>query len=471
VKVDVLKDYRVIPLEEDEKRLKLLAPEGYDFFLLEELRFLLGKEIDVVLVDQNTFAQELQRRLAQEEVVVEGEEGEAEALKDLLLEEDKSPAVSFVNSMLIKATTLSASDIHIEPYQDASYVRFRLDGILHDYMNIPLSLHESVVSRIKILANMNVAEKRVPQDGKIRVKVGGREMDIRVSSVPTVFGERIVLRLLDRSNQMLTLEDLGLSPEDLQKVRRLAKKPYGIVLATGPTGSGKSTTLYAMILQIKSPEKNIITIEDPPEYQVKGVSQIQVNPKVGLTFASGLRAILRQDPDVIMVGEIRDAETAEIAVHAALTGHLVLSTLHTNDAVSAVARLADLGIEPFLIASSLEGVIAQRLVRKICHQCKTAYKPSKEELEELGLEGDYIFYKGLGCEHCMGTGYKGRTGIFEVLELDEDLKQFILKTQDATAIKKFAKEKGFKDMLQDGVDKVLRGITTSEELIRAIKVE
>ena len=292
MKVNVLRDYRVIPLEEDEKRLKLLAPEGYDPFLLEELRFLLEKEIDVVLVDENTFAQELQRRLAQEEVVVEGEEGEAEALKDLLLEEDKSPAVSFVNSMLIKATTLSASDIHIEPYQDASYVRFRLDGILHDYMNIPLSLHESVVSRIKILANMNVAEKRVPQDGKIRVKVGGREMDIRVSSVPTVYGERVVLRLLDRSNQMLTLEDLGLSPEDLQKVQRLAKKPYGIVLATGPTGSGKSTTLYAMILQIKSPEKNIITIEDPPEYQVKGVSQIQVNPKVGLTFASGLRAIL-----------------------------------------------------------------------------------------------------------------------------------------------------------------------------------
>jgi type II secretion system protein E (GspE) len=353
--MNLLRDYRLILLEEDERRLKLLAPEGYDFFLLEELRFLLEKEIDVVFVDENTFAQELQRRLAQEEVVVEGEEGEAEALKDLLLEEDKSPAVSFVNSMLIKATTLSASDIHIEPYQDASYVRFRLDGILHDYMSIPLSLHESVVSRIKILANMNVAEKRVPQDGKIRVKVGGREMDIRVSSVPTVFGERVVLRLLDRSNQMLTLEDLGLSPEDLQKVRGLAKKPYGIVLATGPTGSGKSTTLYAMILQIKSPEKNIITIEDPPEYQVKGVSQIQVNPKVGLTFASGLRAILRQDPDVIMVGEIRDAETAEIAVHAALTGHLVLSTLHTNDAVSAVARLADLGIEPFLIASSLEG--------------------------------------------------------------------------------------------------------------------
>jgi type II secretion system protein E (GspE) len=225
VKVNVLRDYRLIPLEEDEKRLKLLAPEGYDFFLLEELRFLLGKEIDVVFVDENTFAQELQRRLAQEEVVIKGEEGEAEALKDLLLEEDKSPAVSFVNSMLIKATTLSASDIHIEPYQDASYVRFRLDGILHDYMSIPLSLHESVVSRIKILANMNVAEKRVPQDGKIRVKVGGREMDIRVSSVPTVYGERVVLRLLDRSNQMLTLEDLGLSPEDLQKVRRLAKKP------------------------------------------------------------------------------------------------------------------------------------------------------------------------------------------------------------------------------------------------------
>ncbi|WP_448587667.1 GspE/PulE family protein [Thermocrinis sp.] len=469
--MDILKTYRIIPIEENETLVKLLAPRGYDEFLLEEIRFLSGKELDVVFMDEEEFAQELQKRLAQEEVLVENIEGEGERLKDLLLEEDKSPAVSFVNSTLIKAATLSASDIHIEPYQDASSVRFRLDGVLHDYMSIPPSLHESVVSRIKILANLNVAERRVPQDGKIRVKIGGKELDIRVSVVPTTFGERVVLRLLDRSSTMLTLEDLGLLPEDLEKVKRLAGKPYGIVLATGPTGSGKSTTLYAMILQIKSPERNIITIEDPPEYQVKGVSQIQVNPKVGLTFASGLRAILRQDPDVIMVGEIRDSETAEIAVHAALTGHLVLSTLHTNDAPSAIARLADLGIEPFLIASSLEGVIAQRLVRKVCPNCKVSYKPSEEELRELALEGEHIFYRGVGCDACMGTGYRGRTGLFEVLELDEELKQLILKTQDANTIRKVAKEKGFRDMLEDGVRKVLMGITTPEELIRAIKIE
>ncbi|WP_333784197.1 GspE/PulE family protein [Thermocrinis sp.] len=469
--MDILKTYKLIPIEETESSIKLLAPKGYNSFLLEEIRFISGKEVDVVFVENEEFTAELQKRLAQEEVIIESAEGEGEGPKDILLEEDKSPAVSFVNSTLIKAVTLSASDIHIEPYQDGSYVRFRLDGVLHDYMSIPLSLHDAVVSRIKVLANLNVAERRVPQDGKIRVKIGGRELDIRVSVVPTVFGERVVLRLLDRSSTMLTLEDLGLFAEDLEKVKRLAKKPYGIVLATGPTGSGKSTTLYAMLLQIKSPERNIITIEDPPEYQVKGISQIQVNPKVGLTFASGLRAILRQDPDVIMVGEIRDSETAEIAVHAALTGHLVLSTLHTNDAPSAIARLADLGIEPFLIASSLEGVIAQRLVRKICPNCKVSYRPSEEELRELGLSGEYTFYKGVGCDECMGAGYRGRTGLFEVLELDQELKQFILRTQDANAIRRLAKERGFKDMLEDGVRKVLMGITTSEELIRAIKVE
>ncbi len=469
--MDILKFYRLVPIEEGESTIKLLAPKGYSELLLEEIRFLSGKDLEVIFLDEEEFSAELQKRLAQEEVIVESTEGEGESLKDILLEEDKSPAVSFVNSTLIKASTLSASDIHIEPYQDASYVRFRLDGVLHDYMSIPLPLHESVVSRIKILANLNVAEKRIPQDGRIRVRIGGRELDIRVSVVPTVFGERVVLRLLDRSSTMLTLEDLGLLAEDLLKVKKLAQKPYGIVLATGPTGSGKSTTLYAMLLQIKSPEKNIITIEDPPEYQVKGVSQIQVNPKVGLTFATGLRAILRQDPDVIMVGEIRDGETAEIAVHAALTGHLVLSTLHTNDAPSAIARLADLGIEPFLIASSLEGVIAQRLVRKICPNCRVSYRPSEEELRELGISGDHTFYRGLGCDACMGTGYRGRTGVFEVLELDEELKQFILRTQDANAIKKLAKEKGFKDMLEDGISKVLMGITTPEELIRAIKVE
>ncbi|ADO46191.1 type II secretion system protein E [Hydrogenobacter thermophilus TK-6] len=469
--MDILKTYRLVPVEEGEDYIKLLVPRGYDPLVIEEIRFLTGKSVEALEVDGEEFSKELQNRLAQEEVYVEELKEEEDSKRDILLEEEKSPAVSFVNSTLIKATTLSASDIHIEPYEDGSLVRLRLDGVLHDYVSLPLSLHESVVSRIKVLANLNVAERRVPQDGKIRVRIGKRDLDIRVSIVPTTFGERVVLRLLDKSGTMLTLQELGLSEEDLEKVKRLAQKPYGIVLATGPTGAGKSTTLYAMILHIKSPHKNIITIEDPPEYQVKGVSQIQVNPKVGLTFASGLRAILRQDPDVIMVGEIRDGETAQIAVHAALTGHLVLSTLHTNDAPSAITRLSDLGIEPFLIASSLEGVLAQRLVRKVCEYCKEPYKPTKEELHQLGLDGDYTFYRGRGCEMCMGTGYRGRMGIYEVLELDEELKQLILKTQDANDIRKKAKEKGFRSMYEDGLEKVIMGITTPEELIRAVKVE
>ncbi len=469
--VEIVKSYRLVPVEEGEGFIKVLAPRGVNPIVLEELRFSLGKEIIPIFLPEEEFSQRLQEVLAQEEVRIEGEEGEESQIRDILYEEETSPAVSFVNQTLIKAVNLFASDIHIEPYENTSIVRLRLDGILHEYTRIPLSLHEQVVSRIKVLANLNVAERRVPQDGKIAVRVGKRHLDIRVSVVPTVFGERVVLRLLEKGGKLLRLEDLGLWEEDLIKLRRLAQKPYGIVLATGPTGAGKSTTLYAMILEIKSPKRNIITIEDPPEYQIEGVSQIQVNPKVGLTFAVGLRAILRQDPDVIMVGEIRDSETAEIAVQSALTGHLVLSTLHTNDAPSAITRLFDLGIEPFLIASALEGVIAQRLVRKICPNCKEPYKPTEEELSELGLFGEYTFYRGRGCEHCMGTGYRGRTGIYEVLEVDEDVKKHILKTQDAVELRNFAKSKGFKSMLEDGIRKVLAGITTSEEVLRAVKTE
>ncbi len=469
--VEIVKSYRLVPVEEGEGFIKVLAPRGVNPIVLEELRFSLGKEIIPIFLPEEEFSQRLQEVLAQEEVRIEGEEGEETQIRDILYEEETSPAVSFVNQTLIKAVNLSASDIHIEPYENTSIVRLRLDGILHEYTRIPLSLHEQVVSRIKVLANLNVAERRVPQDGKIAVRVGKRHLDIRVSVVPTVFGERVVLRLLEKGGKLLRLEDLGLWEEDLIKLRRLAQKPYGIVLATGPTGAGKSTTLYAMILEIKSPKRNIITIEDPPEYQIEGVSQIQVNPKVGLTFAVGLKAILRQDPDVIMVGEIRDSETAEIAVQSALTGHLVLSTLHTNDAPSAITRLFDLGIEPFLIASALEGVIAQRLVRRICPHCKEPYKPTEEELSELGLSGEYTFYRGRGCEHCMGTGYRGRTGIYEVLEVDEEVKKHILKTQDAVELRNFAKSKGFKSMLEDGIRKVLAGITTSEEVLRAVKTE
>lgn len=468
--MNILKEYRLIPLEESNGRLKLLVPENFQEEKIEEIRFRTGKDIELVVLPEEEFAKELQEKLSAEDIHVEGEEEESKEGLDLLQAQDESPAVSLVNQVLIKASTVGASDIHFEPYEDEAIVRLRMDGVLHDILKVPTSTYQNVVSRIKVMSNLNVAEKRIPQDGRIRVKIGNKDLDIRVSVVPTVFGERVVMRLLDKTGSLLTLEQLGLSEEDRRKVEKLAKKPYGIVLVTGPTGAGKSTTLYAMLLYVKDPKKNIITIEDPVEYQIKGISQIQVNPKVGLTFASGLRSVLRQDPDIIMVGEIRDAETADIAVHAALTGHLVLSTLHTNDAPSAVTRLADMGIEPFLIGSSLEGVIAQRLVRRICEHCKEAYSPNEEELKELGLEGyDGPFYRGKGCDMCLGTGYRGRVGVFEVLELDDDIKALITRTQDSNDIRKRARERGFKTMLEDGIEKVKRGITTSSELISVVR--
>jgi len=455
--------------KEEKDFLYVFVPEDYDPLALEELRFFSGKDVKIKILPKEEFNKLLQDKISQEVPEEETEEKEeVKVIYDLLQNLDTdSPTVKLVNQILLKAINVGASDIHFEPYEDEAIVRIRMDGELHEYIKIPPLKYSEVVSRIKVLSNLNVAEKRIPQDGKFHIKVGSKDYDVRVSVVPTVFGERVVLRLLDKSGNLLTLQELGLSSEDLNKVERLISKPYGIVLVTGPTGAGKSTTLYAMLQKLKSPRKNIITIEDPVEYQIKGISQIQVNPKVGLTFASGLRSILRQDPDIIMVGEIRDKETAQIAVQAALTGHLVLSTLHTNDAPSAVTRLKDMEIEPFLISSSLEGVIAQRLVRKICPHCKVSYKPTPEELRELGLDPnkEYTFYKGQGCEHCFGTGYKGRIGIFEVLELDEELKKLIAKTQDSNVIKEKAKEKGFKTMLQDGIEKILKGITTSEEVL------
>jgi general secretion pathway protein E len=465
----VTKDY--IIEEETEQYLKVIVPEKYNTLAIEELRFLTDKEIKLKRIPEEEFTKLLREKYAEEEIKLEKtKEKEEKPLEDILFSEDRGPAVKLVNRILIKAASVSASDVHFEPYEDETIVRLRMDGVLHEYTKIPPELYNEVVARIKVIANLNVAEKRIPQDGRIRVKIGNKDYDIRVSVVPTVFGERVVLRLLEKSGSLLTLEQLGLSPTDMEKVKRLLKKPYGIILITGPTGAGKTTTLYAMLLHLKNPKKNIITIEDPVEYQIKGISQIQVNPKVGLTFASGLRAVLRQDPDIIMVGEIRDLETAHIAVQSALTGHLVLSTLHTNDAPSAITRLKDMEIEPFLIASSLEGVIAQRLVRKICPHCKVPYKPSKEELRELGLptDKDYTFYKGQGCEKCLNTGYRGRIAIFEVLELDEDLKKLITQTQDANIIREKAKEKGFKTMLEDGIDKILKGITTSAEVLSVV---
>ena len=446
--------------------------------VLEEVRFLLQRPVRFCKISPEEFSERLGRLLSEGSEVSlseEGGEGERQRTLDLLHQYSEAPVVNLINLALIRASRAGASDIHFDPGEKEALIRLRLDGVLHEYRRFPMQLYPQVVARIKVMANLNVAEKLVPQDGRMRIRIGERELDIRVSVLPTIFGERVVLRLLEQSNRLLTLGELGLSEEDYRKLERLARKPYGLVLATGPTGAGKSTTLYAMLLLVRElyPYKNIITIEDPVEYQINGIGQVQVNPKVGLTFATGLRSILRQDPDVILVGEIRDTETAEIAVHAALTGHLVLSTLHTNDAPTAITRLVDMGIEPYLIASSLEGVIAQRLVRRICPHCREPYPPAPEELKALGLpeNSEVEFYRGRGCEECLGTGYRGRIGIFEVLELDEKLKNLILTTPNATEIRNEALKRNFKTLRQDALEKVLAGLTTSSELLAVTEKE
>jgi len=341
--------------------------------------------------------------------------------------------------------------------------------VLYNSITPSRHLHSAIVSRIKVMAKMNIAEKRLPQDGRIRLKVADRDFDIRVSTLPTSFGERVVLRLLDKTSVLLGLEEVGLTPEQMELFEKLITAPNGIILVTGPTGSGKTTTLYAALNRINSPDKNIITIEDPVEYQLPGIGQIQVNNKIGLTFAKGLRSIVRQDPDVILVGEIRDTETAEISIHAALTGHLVFSTLHTNDAAGAITRLIDMGIEPFLVSSSVNAILAQRLVRVICPKCKEPYKPNLRTLKELGVEGEdeeVILYRGRGCEACLNTGYRGRTGIFEFLVVDDTLRGLILQTSDAATIKRAAMKSGMRTLREDGIRKVRMGITTIEEVLR-----
>ena len=388
---------------------------------------------------------------------------EFEKPKDILELTEDAPIIRLLNAILQQAVKERASDIHIEPYERELDVRMRVDGILHKVLSPPKIIQDALLSRIKIMASLDIAEKRLPQDGRIRLLVGGRDIDIRVSVIPTTYGERAVLRLLDRRQGLIGLREVGLNRDDEARFEGLLQRTNGIVLVTGPTGSGKTTTLYAALNRVHTEEKNIITVEDPVEYQLKGVGQIPVNPRIGLTFASGLRSILRQDPDVIMVGEIRDFETAEIAIQASLTGHLVLSTLHTNDAASAVTRLVDMGIEPFLVASSLVGVLAQRLVRSICPHCKESYEPSDEERKYVSAS---VLYRGRGCAKCNGKGYLGRSGIFELLVVDDAVRQMISDKTDAQSIKNVALSAGMATLRADGFEKAVQGITTIEEVLR-----
>lgn len=397
---------------------------------------------------------------------------EFERPRDILGLTEEAPIIRLLNAILQQAVKERASDIHIEPYEKELEVRLRVDGMLHRVLSPPKIIQDALIGRVKIMANLDIAEKRLPQDGRIRLLIGGRDIDIRVSIIPTTFGERAVMRLLDRKQGLIGLWEVGLDGTDERRLEDLLARTSGIVLVTGPTGSGKTTTLYAALNRIHTEEKNIITVEDPVEYQLKGIGQIHVNPKIGLTFASGLRSILRQDPDVIMVGEIRDVETAEIAIQASLTGHLVLSTLHTNDAPSAIVRLIDMGVEPFLVASSLMAVLAQRLVRVICPHCREPYEPSKLERSYFSEPGvapaisSITLYRGRGCGKCGGSGYLGRTGIFEFLLIDDALRQMITGKTDSQAIKNIAITGGMRTLRRDGFEKALRGTTTIEEVLR-----
>ena len=395
---------------------------------------------------------------------------EIEETADLLDDTSEAPIIKLVNHIISQSIKARASDIHFEPYQNSFTVRYRVDGILYDLLTPPKWIQPALISRVKVMSKMNIAEKRLPQDGRFDVKVGDQDIDVRVSTIPTSFGERLVLRLLNKSGSLLELTDLGLSPQRLTLLQKLAASPNGIILVTGPTGSGKTTTLYAILQSINKPGINIITIEDPVEYQMKGISQIQVNPKIELTFARGLRSIVRQDPDVILIGEIRDKETADIAVQSALTGHLVFSTLHTNDSPSAITRLVDIGVEPFLISSSVLAVFAQRLVRVLCTECKQSYLPKTVYLQSIGLQperfADKPIFKAVGCEKCFQTGYRGRIGIFEIMVMSEELKTLILQTYDSNRIKALAVQEKMATLRDDGIEKVLEGLTTLEEVLR-----
>ncbi len=389
---------------------------------------------------------------------------------DLLDDTSDAPIIKLVNHIISQSIKSRASDIHIEPFQTGFKVRNRVDGILYDLLTPPKWIQAALISRIKVMANMNIAEKRLPQDGRFEVRIGDQEIDVRVSTIPTSFGERVVMRLLNKSGAILHISELGPTPEKLERLKRLVKSPNGIILVTGPTGSGKTTSLYAVLSSINTPDINIITIEDPVEYQLKGISQIQVNPKIDLTFARGLRSIVRQDPDVVLIGEIRDKETADIAVQSALTGHLVFSTLHTNDSASAITRLVDIGVEPFLLSSSVIAVVAQRLVRVLCDECKEPYIPDSETLSNIPVPMDQFegktIYRPRGCEACLHNGYSGRTGIFEIMELDNRMKTVVLKTHDSNRIMSEAVEGGMQTLMQDGLQRVISGVTSIEEVLR-----
>ncbi|MCI5113991.1 MAG: type II secretion system protein GspE [Candidatus Electrothrix sp. AW1] len=485
VSIGFLKRFKMMPIATPDEAFIALADPAY-FQQLDDLQRIVDWEgIQTILAPAEEIlaainsAYDRSSQGAADQVLQDIDEDDPEALlseieetADLLDDTSDAPVIKLVNLILSQAVRDGASDIHVEPYKDRVKIRKRVDGILYDMLTPQKHVQAKLISRIKIMAKMDIAEKRLPQDGRIEIRIADKNIDLRVSSLPTAFGERIVMRLLDKSNVLLSLEQLGMSSRDLDLLMKLIKAPHGIILVTGPTGSGKTTSLYSALSVLNQPDVNIITVEDPIEYQINGISQVQVNAKIDLTFANGLRTIVRQDPDIILVGEIRDIETADMAIQAALTGHLVFSTLHTNDAASAVTRLIDMGVEPFLVSSSVNAIMAQRLVRKICPHCREAYRPEPESLQLLDLPPEFDnrdLYLGRGCDECLHTGYQGRLGIYELMVLSENIRSIILTTSDAGQIKREAMndpENPMFTLRMDGLRKVLAGVTTLEEIFR-----
>lgn len=479
-----LRKHVIVPVRDREGVLVLAASQPSGWLMAQELGLLLGERparpvlaptADVLDIINRVFGESTRGDGSVSDVLGDSvnaiDEFNEDAVEDLLEDSSEAPFIRLVNMILAQAVRAGASDIHIEPYRDVSRVRFRLDGVLYERHTLNKAHHAAVVSRIKVMAKLNIAEKRLPQDGRIAISLGGRQAGLRVSTLPTSFGERVVLRLLEKSERVLSLSELGLGEEDLRLMHSLVGITHGIVLVTGPTGSGKTTTLYAVLQALTAPDKNILTIEDPVEYELEGVGQIQVNPKIGLTFADGLRSIVRQDPDVILIGEIRDAETAAIAVQSALTGHLVFSTLHTNDAPGAVTRLFDMGVEPFLLSSVLRAVVAQRLVRMLCPHCREAYLPDTQELEKLGAARSvYVpgqpLYRPQGCPECLDTGYRGRMAIYEIMPMSDALKRLVVDKADANVLGACALQEGMRNLRHDGMLKVVAGLTSLTEVAR-----
>jgi len=461
-----IRNYHIIPIAQENDTLTVAMSDPLNLNIVDQIRLITGYRINPVVATKKDILEFIDRYFSWQMRT-------KQLLADIRLDKvsDDTAIARIVDTIIHAAIDSRASDIHLEPQFPEMRVRFRVDGILHDISNIPKSIEAPLVSRIKILADMDITEHRRPQDGHMTMKFKDNEYDLRVASTSTVTGEKLVLRILDKSGMLLGLEELGIEEKDKNILTSLVARPYGIILVTGPTGSGKTTTLYAVLSQMNTLTENIITIEDPVEYRLTGISQIQVNPAASITFATGLRSILRQDPNIIMVGEIRDTETASIAIHAALTGHLVFSTLHTNDAPSAVTRLIDMGIEPFLISSSLIGVVAQRLVRRVCPTCHETYVPDAETLKELGLKDEhkqYRFSRGRGCRDCLGSGYRGRTGLYEVMKVSEKMEELILRRESANKVKALAIQEGMTTLREAAIQKVIKGASTPQEVKRII---